>query len=288
MKGTESENQPSVFCHSAVDDAGFTSAQFRVLHRVARRDGPDGCFESMAEIAAGCRLNIRTVKTVVRQLVSVGIVGRTDVSGRPSVLRLTLEEWVKRGKPHPKEDPSPEMDPVQTEYGEGVQKRYGEGDQKEPPHPTQKEPPEGIPYKESKEGYPTKVIQSEMGDQCGGALELTSSPAVSAINPEDIYAAYPRKVARTEALAAIAKALRTVPAERLLDRTKAFAAAVAQWPEGSEQFVPYPATWYKRGSYDDDPSAWERHDPNHKPATRINYTGDWLAGVPGIDQPGSN
>lgn len=74
---------------------------------------------------------------------------------------------------------------------------------------------------------------------------------------EEIYRLYPRKVARTAALKAIAKALKTADAEHLTERTKAYAAAVSRWPEDQRQYVPYPASWYNAGRYDDDPGAWE-------------------------------
>lgn len=75
----------------------------------------------------------------------------------------------------------------------------------------------------------------------------------------EIYKAFPRKVAPQAAHKAIAKALATVPFEKLLASTKAYAAAVGQWPAAERrQFVPHPATWFNRGSYDDDQSEWKR------------------------------
>ena len=79
-----------------------------------------------------------------------------------------------------------------------------------------------------------------------------------------IYAAYPRKVAPTEAMRAISQQIDGgVSAETLLTATRAYAAAVAQWPpeyrrsrEGRD-LVPLPATWFNRGSYADDPQEWQ-------------------------------
>ena len=82
-------------------------------------------------------------------------------------------------------------------------------------------------------------------------------------NVEAIYAAYPRKQGRADALRAIAKAMRDgQTAERLLERAQAYAAAVGRWNEHDRQFVPHPATWFNRGSYDDDPKTWERSYAN--------------------------
>jgi hypothetical protein len=47
-------------------------------------------------------------------------------------------------------------------------------------------------------------------------------------------------------------------ADVLLFRTRAYATATESWPESEKQFIPHPATWFNRGSYDDDPATWER------------------------------
>ncbi len=79
---------------------------------------------------------------------------------------------------------------------------------------------------------------------------------------EAIYDAYPRKQARQEALKAIAKAIESKSADYLLARTRAYAAAAARWNDNDRQFIPHPATWFNRGSYDDDPKTWERNYAN--------------------------
>ena len=81
---------------------------------------------------------------------------------------------------------------------------------------------------------------------------------------EAIYLAYTRRQGRADALKAIAKALAAgQSAERLLERSAAFAAATALWPESDRAFIPHPATWFNRGSYDDDPETWVRHRPTN-------------------------
>ena len=71
---------------------------------------------------------------------------------------------------------------------------------------------------------------------------------------ESIFSAYPRKVARKPALQAITKALKKNAADYLLERTTAYAAAVA----GKEpQFIPHPATWFNQERFNDDPQEWE-------------------------------
>lgn len=84
-----------------------------------------------------------------------------------------------------------------------------------------------------------------------------------------IYEAYPRKVGRADALKAIAKAIHAsnkhgpldgheTAETYLLDRTKAYAEAVAEWPEADRQYIPHPSTWFNGGRYDDDPQTWRR------------------------------
>lgn len=69
----------------------------------------------------------------------------------------------------------------------------------------------------------------------------------------EIYSAYPRKVARPKALAAIKKAIGKIGKEELMKRTQAYAKAT----EGKEsQFIPYPATWFGQERYEDDPETW--------------------------------
>lgn len=95
----------------------------------------------------------------------------------------------------------------------------------------------------------------------GTVEQATAKPAlVSEDAASAIYAAYPRHVGRADALKAIRNAIRpgTSRADYILERTKAFAAAVSHWPASERQFIPHPATWFNRGSYDDDPKEWHR------------------------------
>ena len=75
---------------------------------------------------------------------------------------------------------------------------------------------------------------------------------------EAIYQAYPRHIAKGAALKAIRNAIKPDRADYILERTKAFAAAVEKWPWADRQFIPHPATWFNRESYDDDPKEWQR------------------------------
>lgn len=83
-------------------------------------------------------------------------------------------------------------------------------------------------------------------------------PPPPAVTAEDIYNAYPRKVGRTEALKAIAKAMKTTPPETILAATQKWAEARAN---EDPQFTAYPASWFNAGHYLDDPSQWASMKP---------------------------
>jgi hypothetical protein len=76
---------------------------------------------------------------------------------------------------------------------------------------------------------------------------------------EEVYAAYPRKVGKGQAVRAIRSAMKLVGFELLLASVQAFADVVATWPESDRQFVPYPATWFNGRRWEDDRSTWARH-----------------------------
>lgn len=83
-----------------------------------------------------------------------------------------------------------------------------------------------------------------------------------------IYDAYPKKVARGEALAAIKKAIERVkrsgppesaedPAQWLLGQTQRYRDVRMHDPTPETmQFTPYPATWFNQERYSDDPEVW--------------------------------
>lgn len=85
------------------------------------------------------------------------------------------------------------------------------------------------------------------------------SKAEIAKQAEELYKLYPRKAKPDNAKAAIEKRLRQgVPFDHLRDRVEAFAECVSRWPSDKvPRMVPYPATWFNAGQYNDDPASWE-------------------------------
>lgn len=79
-----------------------------------------------------------------------------------------------------------------------------------------------------------------------------------------IYNAYPRKVARKDALAAIEKSLKKITPEKLLELTKQYANAIGT----PDQFTPHPATWFNGERFNDDPKTWKPAGAAGKPNPR--------------------
>lgn len=132
-------------------------------------------------------------------------------------------------------------------------------------------------HKRGKDRIGEDRSRAEQRGGAGGELltetDSTEAPTNGSSNlmpAEEIYAEYPLKVARANALRAIDKALGTHPADMLLAATRAYAEAVSHWPpEARSQYVPHAATWFNRESYLDDRSAWERLSAPGKNSTGV-------------------
>jgi len=84
-----------IFVHSAVDDLGLSASEFRVYGHIARRDGPEGAWSRIADMARVCRLHPQTVRNSLQMLVSRGLLTCEVRPGRTSRYRLTrFSSWV--------------------------------------------------------------------------------------------------------------------------------------------------------------------------------------------------
>jgi hypothetical protein len=80
-----------------------------------------------------------------------------------------------------------------------------------------------------------------------------------------VYEKYPRKVGKVAAIKAIHKAakarMKAGDTERNayahLFRVVCLYARSAEVISREKQFIPYPATWFNAGRYDDDPAEWQ-------------------------------
>lgn len=208
-----------------------------VLMCIRDHQGNNGhAWPSAKTIGQETGLGKNTVLRAIEELTVANLVTRAPgVRGRSALLSVT--EWTQNGC---------------TQNGAGEPK-MGPG-----------EPKMGAPV--NPKWVPNHTQVTRPNNQTQKALipeAVTIDPKPSAHRPtpaelESIYAAYPRRVAKQAALKAIAHALALItkrngvhdPAAWLLARTQAYAASRAS---EDQKFTPYPATWFNRGSYDDDP-----------------------------------
>lgn len=107
---------------AALDDAGLSAQEFRVICHVARRGN---CFEKARQIALRCKLSENTVWTVLKRLEKWGMIKREKRRGETSVFTLCeVEKWkIQTSEPTPNETPTV----AQMERGLTNHKRSGEG-----------------------------------------------------------------------------------------------------------------------------------------------------------------
>lgn len=91
---------------------------------------------------------------------------------------------------------------------------------------------------------------------------------------EEIYQAYPRKVAKQDAIKAIRKAMKDVEPVKLLEITKAYASARVG---ADPQFTPHPATWFNGRRYNDDPGTWNTQPRANGYHDNTGGKAEWLA-----------
>lgn len=116
-----SERKP--FIPRFLDDFGFTPAEFRIVCRISRRGD---CFESIPNIAAGCKLSVKTVKAVIPALTNRGVLVKVSRRGRTSIFRLA---------------------PARQWQGPGAKETPGSKGKRDPRYPAQSAPHEGSPSK---------------------------------------------------------------------------------------------------------------------------------------------
>ena len=230
-----------LFVHSKLDDLGLKAETFRVYCHLARRAGAGYAYPGLRSIAVTCRLNVKTVRKCIDKLEQLGMVIVTERVGYAPLYLLT-----ESGKWHTPTTLDPSQMEPQTPTTLGHR-------------PLPNEATKGNPLK----GNPKKVIHKLDEDA------------------ERIYNLYPRKIAKAGAIKAITKAIKdTGNAAAIEAATKSYAKAVAAWPEDDKKFIPFPSTWFNRGSYEDDPGEWERKPdkrfdaPNQKPLIEIKSTAE--------------
>jgi hypothetical protein len=114
---------------------------------------------------------------------------------------------------------------------------------------------------------------------CEGDLPIAQKPSSKKRDQqpmaETIYHAYPRKEDKRAGIKAIVTAMKKHDPAFLLEKTKAYAAAIG-WKE--KNFIPFPATWFNKERFNDDPETWEQSpkytsSPNKPKAASVNMGG---------------
>jgi hypothetical protein len=244
------ERQPDaglsvLFVHSSLDDLGLEPEPFRVYCHLSRRAGTGYAFPGLNSVAAACKINVKTARRAIQTLKELRMVDVQERAGHTSLYTLTAsKEWVTPTTL------TPTVLGRTTTSGRTTPTVLGRT-----PLPFQ--PYEGNTLKE----IPKKVIHKLDDDA------------------ERIYNLYPRKIGSAGAIKAITKAIKdTGNAAAIEAATKSYAKAVAAWPEDDKKFIPFPSTWFNRGSYEDDPGEWERKPdkrfdaPKQKPLIEITTT----------------
>jgi hypothetical protein len=119
------------------------------------------------------------------------------------------------------------------------------------PHSCESEVAKGNPT----EGNPQKEFQTPPQSPKGESVGEERSSLTH--QEEEIYEAYPKKVAKPAALRAIRHALAKHPFDFLLERTRRY----AQTCNSPAEFIPHPSTWFNQERFNDDPATWRRTGP---------------------------
>lgn len=228
------------------EEEGLDTLQTLVLLSMADHAQDDGtnCYPSMARIARKARCSERQARRIVRSLEKAGFLTTSTNRGRNQT-----NEYVIRVPP---------LKPDATPYF--VDELIGHEEQDNRTSETLKSD-----IAVSGESSETIKEPSFRGSEL---FPKTKSAIVS-----EIYALYPRKVARAAAEKAISKALTTTPAETLIEAVSAYAAAVALWPVEELQYVPFPASWFNGGRWEDDRATWQKKSKNvlTAPTREVHY-----------------
>jgi hypothetical protein len=100
-----------IFVHSELDDLGLSAAEFRVYAHLVRRSGKGDAFPGLDSVAKVCRMNRKSVRSAIKNLVAYNLIQKTDRPGHSPLYKLTPNsDWKTSLIPPPKDrskrDPS--------------------------------------------------------------------------------------------------------------------------------------------------------------------------------------
>ncbi len=186
------------------------------------------------------------VKSALRELATLLYLDRRTVRDQSGKLRTTLHF---SEEPKAKNPPSVEGENRQGQNRQSVNRPPG---QPPPGQPTAGKAP-SLETTVRNDGVETK--ERNHSQETGEDDSMVSL----------IWGAYPRKQSEKPAREAITAAIARIsakheaPGDWILERTKAYAAAVELWPASEKRFIPHPAKWFTDENYSDDPTTWHRH-----------------------------
>jgi len=178
VPGPRAEFLRPAFIHSQLDDFGLKPSEFRVYCHVARRDGNEGAWSSVAKMARVCRLHPQTVRRALRTLTEHRLLEREVRHGETTVYRVTpLLTW----QPPNRIDEKPAETDTPVSVSESTPAKPIPG------HPCETNAVKGTPL----EGNPEKErIHTQRADN----LPSSENEAVEAAKQESI----PEDFARAE------------------------------------------------------------------------------------------
>ena len=122
---------------------------------------------------------------------------------------------------------------------------------------------------------PVAAGDEALAADCPFPTEVARKQSARELEAESVWALYPKKKGKKDAMREILEAIRTVGIERIRERVQAYAAAVSRWPEDDRKYVPDPVRWFKRGNYDDDPKEWQRNAIPESEKSEYNEHNAW-------------
>ncbi len=216
---------------------------------LCQRAGKDGkCFPGQKHIADELGVSVRQARSYLEELERVVLIGRKRVGlGRTNRYWFYRHPWMANG-------------PFRRSVSADERCEFSLPDRNQSSAPDQL-------TSSDHDRKVTSVPQSYLDSERLDPTYLDSLPAspdvkVGVCGPADsnsstaeqIYAAYPKQVARMAALNAIRRAVTKHPADFLLERTRLYAATY----DGESRYIPNPAKWFADERFLDDPNTWRR------------------------------
>jgi hypothetical protein len=270
------------FVPAWLDDAGLSQAEFRLYCHLCRRaDNQTGiAWPSYESMQVTCTLGRATVARCLGSLVKRGLIEKAGKpfggSCRYRILAHGAAPIVTNGEPLENcnsvttgTNGPPIVSPGERLKANSITASTIECAPIVSPENSNRASGETpIVSPEAREGNPFKVLQRKVLQNEDTPIEppspdelklqIEEPPLKPAVIAEAIYQRYPRKEGKADAIKAILKAMKRHDAKFLLERTEAYAEAIA-WKE--RQFIPHPATWFNGERFNDDPEAWKEPAP---------------------------